>query len=523
MAVIVSLSIYSISFLGLLALRFWHRPFTLSWSTAALGSVFGWLSVLFWKMELPIGHTYSFSLQNSIFALPLVVSINENNWMLVIALTTLLAVTVLTSPARTGAVEKPSSLIASFSTSSVAILAILSANLTTLILGWVLLDAIELINQIRLTRSDAGLRNALVDYLIKTLAVFFAWLSVSYSGPGTVSLMLSSITDQFAILSIFIAAGVRIGLFPFRLRRISIDNEQLGFGTLLNIVTFITSLAPLLLLNVDQLSALSKTILLLIAGFSGLISAWVWLTETNEDHSQQHFLMAGSSVFIFAIIGLQKLGATSLGSVMALASSVVFLHTANVKRLPAILALCAFLMIGLPFSYTATLYSVSLPLAIIYQLLFGLINTMAVGGFLRRVLAPKSIDLEESPLWAQTTYPAGLALGPIVCLLFGLWGWQGAFQIGTVWVGAFSAIVLSGTLIFVWRSRNILATISGIRFELVTGSLTRIEELIRSIFGFFFSSLEGLFRMLSLVLEGDGGWFWVGLFLVLVVLLARGA
>ena len=108
-------------------------------------------------------------------------------------------------------------------------------------------------------------------------------------------------------------------------------------------------------------------------------------------------------------------------------------------------------------------------------------------------------------------------------LLLGFWGWRGAFQFGA-WLPALIGVALGG--ISAWLAPR-LRVLTPIRAHWVRPTATAATSWM----DWFFRSLWGLYRLIgrlsnafSSVLEGDGGFMWTLLFLVLFIsLIIQGA
>jgi hypothetical protein len=181
----------------------------------------------------------------------------------------------------------------------------------------------------------------------------------------------------------------------------------------------------------------------------------------------------------------------------------------------------AFGLSALPFSMTAVGWQ-SGP-ASSQWFLAALIPTqvLLIVGFIRFALAPHDSLTDTQPQGAQSVYPVAFIIMFLVVLLLGVWGWEGAGQVGA-WVPGLVAAVFSVAL-----------TVGLLRLQtLIPASLPEVEPArtamrgIGTWLGIVFWGIYRLARQASFVLsqalEGDGGMLWAFVLLTLVINLFAG-
>jgi hypothetical protein len=176
---------------------------------------------------------------------------------------------------------------------------------------------------------------------------------------------------------------------------------------------------------------------------------------------------------------------------------------------------------ALPFSITATGWGSNVPSFWPARPFLLAAQALLLAGYLRHAMRPTlRINFDSLDRVALYVYPLGIGLLLAAILSLGLWGWDGALQIG-VWLSALSGSLLGGVVI--WLAPR-LRVLTPIRAHWVRPAAT-------SWMNWIFRGLWGLYRLIgrwsnsfSAILEGDGGLMWTLLFLVIFIsLTAQGA
>ena len=522
MYILATYLIYLITLLALVLAGVVKRPHSFAWSIAAIGSFLGLCSIFLWKLSLPFNYTYALLSPDGAWNIQYIFSATDLNWVFSISIAALLTSAILTSPAREFSTNKPISYFSIFGVLLIALISLLAGNAQALLVGWALLDLFELFIRLHGSKETEYFQNSLSDYLFRSAGLLFAYVFLCTNILIRSSNYFGDLNGYLPIFALILAAGFRIGIFPYRLRRLVIEQNQIELSSLLSITTVLTSLTPLLFVKWPSEPIYPTFIVLVLSGVAGLISAWIWLTESNNSVSQHHFMVASAALFIYCVTGGSLAGAASVAAGMALIGGTVFLHTASSNRLSILLACGVIFLIGLPFTISSMMYTGIVPFGVLFLPFFIILNLLLAGGTIRRILDKKETLFSNLPIWVQTIYPVGTFLGILILTLLGFWGWDGAAQIGYWWAGAGSALVLSIFVLLSWRSRDLLANIGAIQIDFASRTLIKISTILRFIYEYAFNLLEIAFGWLSLVLEGDGGWFWIGLFLVLIIIWGRG-
>ena len=126
-------------------------------------------------------------------------------------------------------------------------------------------------------------------------------------------------------------------------------------------------------------------------------------------------------------------------------------------------------------------------------------------------------NLNDQPNWVKVFYPMGLIILLLLGLLLGVMGWVGAGQIGA-WIPGLIASVISVILSFILVRNPRSSPIDSRSIH----PPTAIAISITSIFWGLFRIISRLLDLISITFEGDGGFLWTILFLVVFISFLRG-
>jgi hypothetical protein len=199
------------------------------------------------------------------------------------------------------------------------------------------------------------------------------------------------------------------------------------------------------------------------------------------------------------------------------------LYTLHRRRLSILLAAGSFILSALPFSLTAVGWTSTVGVSWIFWVFLVPIQALMLAGYVLSFFKPAETGLEPQPNWARIFYPAGLIILLGNGLLLGVWGWDGARQIGVL-PAALAASLLGGVLSWlVWRVPGLQ---NAVRPPARTGE--RLATTSTSIFRVSAGLAWGLYRLLgratgllARTLEGDGGLLWAMLLLALALSVAQ--
>ena len=136
-----------------------------------------------------------------------------------------------------------------------------------------------------------------------------------------------------------------------------------------------------------------------------------------------------------------------------------------------------------------------------------------MAGFIRHALHPGETSLESQERWAKVLYPTGLSLLAGIAILLGLWGWDGAQNIGLWWAAIIASSLAVGlTALALTVLVRLIPANSSSQWTRIF-RLERLYNAINSIYNFF----RRIADVITTSLEGEGGLLWSLLLLALIL------
>lgn len=491
-----------------LALLGWFRPkFAYPWLVAAGGSGLAWLAV--WGLRARLPTAIALPLWRGVPLMEVSPGLLADgvSWPLALALATMCLAVVLTDVGRAG---ETNWMIwsADLAITALGLLTVMAGNPLTLIVFWVLVDVLELAILLRQVADNETRRRALVFFSTSVLGLMaVVWAMVAAAGTGQ-PLRFDAIAPGTEVI-LLIAAGLRMGVLPLQVNFLPDVRQQRGQGTLIRLVPPATSLV--LIVRTAQSGFLQewKGLLLGFAAVAALYGSVGWFRAKDELEGRVFWIVGLAGLSFAAALQSQPAAAMAWGLAMLYTGPALFLASVRERWMALIGVLALFTLSGLPFSPTFLglglysrfdLFSIFLILAQVFLL----------AGYLRHMLK------ETGPLagverWVRVIYPLGLALLPVTHLLAG--GWLGP-ELGAaaqppIWP-ILAAVGLALAVLLARRFANLPPR--------VIAGVEAISSLqwFYAVLGWVYNAMGRALRLVTLLLEGEGGVLWA---LVLVSLL----
>jgi len=508
-----------VSISALVALRLARPGVSYTWLAAAAGGVLAWISVILWQAKLPQQFSLGVWSPQMLAGASPQFSLNSYSWLFAFGLSALAAAVILTSPARAGESGVPSWL-GTLAFTALGLLAVLVDNLTSLVLVWMALDLAEFTISMRPQLSPKLSEAAVAAFSVRLVGTGLAiWASVVGALSGQTFLLES--VPPAAGFYLLLAAGLRLGVLPLYVASQGERSLGRGFGTVLRISTLAASLVVLTRLPASAVDPRWRLLLLTITALAALYGAWKWLSAVDE-LSGRPFWLIGMGAFAFAAtLAGNAGGAAAWAAALLLFGGISFLYSARQVWFTRLFAVLGLLLLGLPFTLTASGWQTGFPLPFVFWPVFVASQAMLAAGYIRHLFGVGDAQLGDLPRWAQAAYPIGMAVLVASLVLAGLWGWPGAMNVG-VWGAGLAVLLLAAAIVTALLrlplfapSANGSQVAPGLRWIVLLRLFPRLLGWLIRLAGQFLIYASGLF-------EGDGGLLWTLLLLVLLASFLRG-
>lgn len=510
----ISVLIFFATALALVILKIYQPNARYAWLIAVGGAMFATVSVLLWFPRVPILVQLPAWQLNTLLVAQVAFHAEQISLPYAASLSVLTLAILLTAASRPVFVNSLS-WAGTLSLGGLGILAITADNPLTLLLVWGALDFTELLVQLSSINDPASNEKVVISFSTRALGIgLLIWANVISLSSGS-AFNFQTISPQ-AGLYLVAAAGLRLGVLPLHLPYSTESTLRRGFGTALRMISAASSLILLAYVPVSSLTSAITPFLMLLAVIAALYGGWMWLRAPDELNARPYWVIGIAALSIIAALSGNPLGSVAWGCALILVGGSLFLSSVQNLWLNRALLIGALSLSSLPFTLTSGGWLSGLgwfaPLVIAAQALL-------MAGFVRHALRTSGRDaLQDQPNWARTMYIAGIGALVLTQVLLGLFGWDGARQIGA-WLHALLASLLTVGLVYAAPRFRIF---NPIRAHWVNSSSPQLG----GIYNFFWSLYHGLGQVsqsMITMLEGDGGIMWTLLFLILFVsLMSRG-
>lgn len=496
-----------------LAILYWVRPeFRYIWLIAAGGALAGWVSVLTWQFRLPLVFQLPAWEPASLFLEPLSFTADALTWPFAISIATLILAVILTAAAREN-FPAPIPWAAILILGGLGLLAVLADNPLSLLMVWSAIDLVELVTQLRSVEGPQPSEKVVTAFAARVAGIgVLLWANMVSMSTGT-PMNFQDAPSQ-AGLYLLLAAGLRLGVLPLHLPYASESAIRRGFGSSLRLVSAASSLILLARIPTPSVISVFTPFLLSFAALAAIYGGWMWLRASDEMTARPFWLIGLASLAMASALRGNPVGAAAWGCALILSGGALFLSSVQQIWLRRILWVGIWGVTALPFSITATGWASTVSSFWPIWPFLLLAQALLLAGYLRHATrATSRTNFETLDRAAQYVYPLGIGILLIILFVLGLWGWDGALKVGS-WPPALIGTLLGG--IVIWLAPR-LRMLTPVRAHWVGSTATSwIDWLFRALWGLY--HLIGRFsNAFSVLMEGDGGFMWTLLFLVLLI------
>jgi len=510
MLILLPIILLILTALTLVILRLARPQFKFSWLIAAGGAILALTAVFLWQIRLPQALALPpWQFQAFFYYAPTWMA-DSISWPYALSLTALALAIVLTSVVR--ADINPMAWAGMFMLTALGLLAVTAENSLALVLAWTALDLTELVTMLLSVEGESQSEGVVVAFAARLagtgLVIWASILSIAARTP-----LNFIITPTRAGMYLLLAAGLRLSVLPLHLPYRQERSLRRGFGTSLRLVSAASSLALLARIPSGAVSASLAPYLLALTALAALYAGWMWLRASDELTGRPFWLLGMASLAVAATLRANPTGSIAWGIALLLGGGYLFLNSARQRNL---IWLSAFALLGLtalPYTLTSAGWLSKEHSSLLYWIPFLPAQSLLLAGFLRHSLNVGDTSLESQLPWVKVIYPLGLILLPLIQILLGLWGWEGARQLGLWWA---ALTVLGLAALLAWIAIKFLTRLNRPATSSRWGDILRLDWLYRAAWAVY-RLLGQISNVISSTLEGDGGVLWSFVILVLVL------
>lgn len=513
MLILITILILSLTALSLLLLR---PDFRYTWMIASGGSFLAWVSVFFWRTQMPLLLTLPSWQPASLFTDSPQFLADQSSWAYAFSIATLILGTILTAIARP---NFPNSAVwaGSIALGTVGILAVLADNPLTLVLAWTAIDLAELFTLIGSVKGKTQRERVVILFTTRVLgSAFLLWANFASAAAGS-ALNFVAAPNQAGIYML-IAAGLRLGVLPMHLPFRTESALRRGFGTLLRLSSAASSLTLLAHIPFSSLKSPLIPYLLGLVTIAALYNSWMWFRATETLDARPCWLLGMGSLALAATLHANPTGSIAWGLALIFGGGILFLSSLEHIWLKRLLYLNIALMAGFPFTITATGWLNKNTTGWFLTPFLLLAHALLLAGYFRHTKRSNKTPLNIDNPFIRNIYPAGMIVFSLAQLMLGFTGWQGAAQTGA-WLSSLATALITAGLI--WLRPRVRAL-----NPLEAHWLTPNTEIgFNRVYGAFWSlyyTLRNLSQQITNILESDGGTLWALLFLIAFASLLSG-
>ena len=515
MLILVSCLLLFITALALAVLRVTQPNTQYAWLVAIGGTMLATISIFIWLTQMPFELVLPAWQPTTLFVNPISFRANGLSWPISLSIAALTLSVLLTAVARPIFINSYA-WAGTVALGGLGVMAVTANNPLTLLLVWGALDITELITQLRSVDGPSNNEKVVTSFSTRALGIgLLLWANIVSIAQGSV-FDFDSIAPASG-LYLVAAAGLRLGVFPLHLPYSSESTLRRGLGTSLRLISAASSLVLLAHVPAGSLNPALTPFLLALAIITSIYGGWMWLRAPDELTGRPYWIIGLAALSVISALSGNPLGAIAWGCALVLVGGSLFLASVQQVWLNRVLLIGAWSLSSLPFSLTASAWLGKLDFFIPFVIIA---QALLMAGFVRHALRPAGRDsLDSQPRWSRTVYPIGILLLIAPQVLLGLFGWDGARQIGA-WLQAIIASLLTFGLVWATPRFRIL---NPVRAHWVNPTSSRLSSIYQSTWTVY-RILGRIGQTITIALEGEGGIMWTLLFLALfVALLTQGA
>lgn len=513
MLILAAILIAFVAPLAILGLSFSRLRSGYLWILAVLTSFVAWGLVLSIRGQLPVLIPLIDWQPDFLFKSSPALLVDNTSWPFAVAMMTLPLAVLLTDIAHVRELN-PETWVSSQVLGAVGLIAVLAGNPVTLLLSWAVIDIAEIIVLLMQVKGSLARERVVVAFSVRVAGMLILILAMLHASGLGVELTFASIPAEIAGY-LFLAGGLRLGVFPPHQPFLREPLLRRGLGTLIRFVPVSASLVLLVRAAHVNLIGIWEAVFMLLAAFLAISSAIIWLRANNELEGRPYWILGlGAFALAAAIKGL-PVASAAWGLALLFSGALLFLFSVNHRWLMIFPVLGAVGFSALPLTPAWEGSAFFFELSWGYRIVFFVALALLFVGYLRH--ARRSIPIDEGfERWMWIVYPLGLTVLSLTHYGLIYIKWRMDFQeISFQTPGWWSGLIplgLAAILLVLSRRRSLTAP----RFLNHFGELFNLNWLYRFLWGIYRGFGRALYIFTQL-LEGEGGILWTVLILIMLI------
>jgi hypothetical protein len=493
--------------------------------TAYIWMLFVFISLILWLLLLFIpNNRFSPIIINDWFKfgeinISLQFALNPQNWILVLSLFAFNLSFFLTGIARLDVKNDLRRWIFQLLLLAFSFLALISADLWSVVLLWTVLDLLELAYH-HFILKEVNERFYFRKFIIKSLGSILLIWNIAFLSRSGFNSLLNGIVASTPTTSIFLAALMHSGMFPLNIESKKPTEEKSSelLLTVFSVSSFVVSFSVVTSLPAPELPLAISFILSILSYLLIIFSLIQWILIKELNNSIQFLLLGESCGFIFLYFSGAIQNITYTLALLPLSILWLVLFTHRSKNLLIFPVISTFFTTGLPLSLIAfgprgfigNGISFGMVVLIFSQILFLI-------GYLKYAFE-KNEKFNELEAWYQAAYLAGLFLSflSVAAIIF-YSRTTFSSEIQFWWIGV--TVLTLGLLGYLFSIKIFYkekAPIFSWQARLTSIWKFLSFEWLFNIFSFVESKVSGFVNGFSRLMEGEGGIMWALVLLILI-------
>lgn len=493
----------AISLLGLFRPKFGYH-----WLIAAGGALTTYILIWLSRGSLPLNHSIGGGQVSLMMLSSFSLELDEVTWPFALAVATLCLGVVFTDVGR--AAETSWIVWAGdLGLTALGLISVLAENPLTLLVGWALVDLIELGILLRQVRRANMRQRVLLFFVANTLGSMSVFAAIVAAGSFGFDLSFHTIPQQ-AQLFLVLGAGLRMGVFPLQVVFLRDLYHQRGQGTLLRLLPPATSMPLLVYSAFTPISPAWRFPLLTFSMLAALYGGVAWARAKDELQGRIYWIIGMAGLMFFGTLQFRPEAAMAWGLALLYGGAALFLATVRTRWMVSLGILSLLTITALPYTPTSAGMTMFNPFSP-FVVLIPVAHLLLLVGYFRHSWRQTDplIGVER---WVQVIYPVGLILMPFTYILSMVFSPElpGALQ-PPIWPVIVLFVTSLAAGVIYWRKVPLPVKI----FH----RLDRIFSLewFYPVLGWVYQTAGRITRELSFLQEGEGGVLWALVLLVILV------